>query len=195
LGGGTLYDIGIYCINAARYLFREEPKEVVAFTDSGKDSRFREVEENASVILRFSRGKLRHSSAVSGPQMLTPTRLWAPTAAFALIPLMNLPAALELEATIGDKKQRRKFPKHDQFAPELIYFSDCILKNKDPEPFGVEGLADVRIVRALCRSAEIGNSVKLPAIAQRKRPTSEQEITPPAISKPKLVNAESPSGS
>src|SRR3954465_4082551 len=30
LGGGTLYDIGIHCINAARGLFREEPIEVRA---------------------------------------------------------------------------------------------------------------------------------------------------------------------
>ena len=30
LGGGTLYDIGVYCINAARYLFRAEPTEVLA---------------------------------------------------------------------------------------------------------------------------------------------------------------------
>jgi predicted dehydrogenase len=29
-GGGTLYDIGIYCINAARYLFRAEPADVEA---------------------------------------------------------------------------------------------------------------------------------------------------------------------
>src|ERR1043166_7252550 len=29
-GGGTLYDIGVYCINAARNLFRAEPTEVSA---------------------------------------------------------------------------------------------------------------------------------------------------------------------
>ena len=29
IGGGTLYDIGVYCINAARYLFRAEPTEVI----------------------------------------------------------------------------------------------------------------------------------------------------------------------
>ena len=29
-GGGTLYDIGVYCVNAARYLFRAEPTEVSA---------------------------------------------------------------------------------------------------------------------------------------------------------------------
>ena len=195
LGGGTLYDIGIYCINAARYLFREEPEEVVGFTDSSKDSRFRQVEENASAILRFSGGKLATFTCSFGAADVDTYQVVGTNGSLRLDPAYEFAAALELEATIGHKKQRRKFPKHDQFAAELIYFSDCILKNKDPEPSGVEGLADVRIIRALYRSAEIGNSVELPAIAKRKRPTSEQGITRPAISKPKLVSAESPSGS
>ena len=195
LGGGTLYDIGIFCINAARYLFREEPEEVVAFTDSGKDSRFGEVEENASAILRFPQGKLAAFTCSFGAADVDAYEMVGTKGSLRLDPAYEFAAALELEIRIGDKKQHRKFPKRDQFAPELIYFSDCILKNKDPEPSGVEGLADVRIIRALYRSAEIGNSVKLPAITKRKRPTSEQEITRPAISKPKLVNAESPSGS
>jgi len=29
-GGGSLYDMGVYCINASRYLFRDEPIEVTA---------------------------------------------------------------------------------------------------------------------------------------------------------------------
>ena len=53
LGGGTLYDIGIYCINAARYLFRDEPIEVVAASFNGGDPRFEGVDEATSAILRF----------------------------------------------------------------------------------------------------------------------------------------------
>src|SRR3954466_8795186 len=52
-GGGTLYDIGIYCINAARYLFQSEPLEVMAATARGSDRRFRKIQEMASAILRF----------------------------------------------------------------------------------------------------------------------------------------------
>ncbi|HXU64815.1 MAG TPA: Gfo/Idh/MocA family oxidoreductase, partial [Polyangia bacterium] len=52
--GGPLRDIGIYCINAARYLFRDEPLEVTALagTKAG-DPRFREVDEQVSALLRF----------------------------------------------------------------------------------------------------------------------------------------------
>ena len=40
LGGGPVYDIGIYCINAARYLFRNEPQEVFAFTATSDGSNY-----------------------------------------------------------------------------------------------------------------------------------------------------------
>jgi predicted dehydrogenase len=58
MGGGTLYDIGIYCINAARYLFRAEPTEVVAFRANGEDARFRDVEEGISAIMRFPEDRM-----------------------------------------------------------------------------------------------------------------------------------------
>ena len=53
LGGGPLLDVGIYCLNAARYLFRSEPTEVMAFAVHGKDARFRAVPEAVSCLLRF----------------------------------------------------------------------------------------------------------------------------------------------
>jgi glucose-fructose oxidoreductase len=53
LGGGTLYDIGIYCINAVRNLFGAEPMEVVAFSANNGDPRFLQCEESTSAILRF----------------------------------------------------------------------------------------------------------------------------------------------
>jgi len=53
----------------------------------------------------------------------------------------------------------RHYGKHDQFAEELVYFSDCILHDREPEPSGLEGLADVRIAEALQRSIDSGPSV------------------------------------
>src|SRR5436190_19008842 len=37
LGGGALFDLGTYCVNAARYLFRAEPTEVVGFEVMGRN--------------------------------------------------------------------------------------------------------------------------------------------------------------
>lgn len=53
VGGGPLPDIGIYCINAARYLFQAEPSEAFAMQLRNKDVRFRRVEEMDGVCLRF----------------------------------------------------------------------------------------------------------------------------------------------
>ena len=57
-GGGTLWDIGIYCINAARYLFRAEPLEAFAWIANSGDRRFAEVEEMTGAILRFPEERL-----------------------------------------------------------------------------------------------------------------------------------------
>ena len=56
-GGGSLPDIGIYCLNTARFLLGEEPEEVSAsiFTPQN-DPRFREVEDVVSFRLRFPSG-------------------------------------------------------------------------------------------------------------------------------------------
>jgi hypothetical protein len=95
--------------------------------------------------------------------------------------------------TIDGKTKTRTFARRDQFAPELLYFSDCILKNIDPEPSGEEGLADVRTVRALYRAAKIGRPIKIRSVSIKKRPTLKQEKHRPPVVKPKLIHVESAS--
>jgi predicted dehydrogenase len=89
--------------------------------------------------------------------------------------------------TIDGKTRSRTFPKRDQFAPELLYFSDCILKNREPEPSGAEGLADVRIIEALYRSAKIGKPVKVRPVPKKTRPNLMQEKRRPPVAKVPLV--------
>src|SRR5688500_4366434 len=61
LGGGPVGDVGVYCINAARYLSGEEPSEVAAMAHSPPDDpRFREVPESVSFTLRFPSGLVAH---------------------------------------------------------------------------------------------------------------------------------------
>ncbi len=59
-------------------------------------------------------------------------------------PAHEMVEALKVEATVGGRKTSQVFPKSDQFAPELVYFSNCIIHDNQPEPSGTEGLADVR---------------------------------------------------
>src|SRR5258706_8380431 len=53
-GGGAIWDLGVYCINAARYLLRADPIEVFALRlDRPDDQRFKDVHEGMSVLLKF----------------------------------------------------------------------------------------------------------------------------------------------
>jgi hypothetical protein len=110
-------------------------------------------------------------------------------------PTSEFAEALKQRVTIDGKTRETTFPKRDQFAPELISFSDCVLSGKDPVPSGREGLADVRVIRALLKSAETGRSVRLDELGRRKRPSLDLEIQRPPIQRPRrLIHAESPSG-
>lgn len=104
----------------------------------------------------------------------------------------ELAQALKSELTVDGKPATKTFPRRDQFAAELVYFSDCILNNRQPEPSGQEGLAEVRIMQALIDSAQTGKPVSVIPADIRQRPGMKQEIEKPPVSPPDLVNASSP---
>jgi glucose-fructose oxidoreductase len=194
LGGGTLYDIGIYCLNAARYLFRAEPIEATVFKASNGEKRFSEVEEMTSVILRFPKDRLATFTCSFGTASANSYQIIGTKGDLRVAPAYELADVLKHQLTINEKTKERTFPRRDQFAPELLYFSDCIINNRKPEPSGLEGLIDVAIIRALYRSARTGKSVKLDSFEQKRRPTLNQEIKRPAVKKPELVHADPPGG-
>jgi glucose-fructose oxidoreductase len=97
--------------------------------------------------------------------------------------------------TVGGKKRERSFARRDQFAPELLHFSDCVLTGRDPQPGGREGLADVRIIRALYESAAKGRPVRLDGYEAPPRPTLAKEEHQPPVREPELVRTSPPSGS
>lgn len=115
-------------------------------------------------------------------------------AVFIALPNSMHAEGAEMETIKDGKKQRRKFGPHDQFAAELIYFSDCVLRDQESEPSGTEGLLDVHIVRSLYESAEKGRPVRIKERGRNRRPQPRQEFhRPPVRSKPKMVGAQSPS--
>src|SRR5262249_17700394 len=94
-------------------------------------------------------------------------------------PAYEYAEGLAYELRIGGRITRKRIGKRDQFGPELLYFSDCIRRDHEPEPSGAEGLQDVRIVRALYESAETGRAVQIPPFRRGKQPTRRQEIRRP----------------
>jgi len=162
LGGGTLYDIGVYCINAARYVFGAEPTEVMALSVNAAGRKLAEIDESTGALLRFEGDRVAafvtsFNSADVGSYQIVGTE-----GDILVKPAYEYAGGLGFELTVGGKTTKQHAGKRDQFAPELLYFSDCILKNRQPEPSGEEGLQDVRIVEALYRSARTGRAVRIP---------------------------------
>lgn len=191
LGGGTLYDIGVYCINAARYLFRDEPEEVFAYSVKGTDKRFSEVDEMTSAVLRFPKNRLASFTCSFAAAAIAHYRLVGTRGDICMEPAYEYAERLHRWVTVGEKTRERLFRHKDQFAPELLYFSNCILDKKEPEPSGLEGLADVRVIEALYRSAHTGKPVKIKITPSMRYPTARQIKNKPRVKKPRLVKVKS----
>jgi predicted dehydrogenase len=189
-GGGPLYDIGIYCINAARCIFGEEPLEVIGMAGRRDDPRFTGVEEQLVAALRFPGDRLASFSVGFGAAATGWYQIIGTKGSLRLDPAFEYRGERRQDVTIGDKTKRKKFAPCDQIAPEIAYFSDCILDGKEPEPSGLEGLADVRIIRALYRSIDEGHPVKLEPFDKPRRPEKSQVKKKRAAKKePETVNA------
>jgi glucose-fructose oxidoreductase len=194
LGGGTLYDIGVYCINAARYLFRAEPKEVLACSVNSAPDRLPEIDESTASVLRFDGERVASFVTSFNAADVGWYELVGTTGSLRVDPGYDYAAGLKYELTVNGKKTSGQGEKRDQFAAELVYFADCIRDNREPEPSGEEGLQDVRIITALYESADTGLPVQIPPYAPAARPTPEQQIDRPALQKaPDLVHAKAPS--
>jgi glucose-fructose oxidoreductase len=189
-GGGPLYDIGIYCINAARYCLGEEPVAVWATATRSRDPRFRKVDETVAGAMRFRDERLATFTCSFGAADRAVYTITGTRGSVTLDPAYEYAEGLAYELKVGGKAQKKRFAKSDQFAPELLYFSDCILRSRDPEPSGAEGLADVRIIEAMLRSMRSGRWVSLEQVKRKRRPSLQQEIRRPAVRRePKLVDA------
>jgi predicted dehydrogenase len=195
VGGGTLDDIGIYCINAARYLFQDEPIEVFATSASKDEPRFREVAEMTSAILRFPGDRLAAFTISFGAEKVSNYQIVGTKGDLRVEPAYASSGEIRHYLKIEGETQERSFPGRDQLAAEFVYFSDCILQNKQPEPSGQEGSIDVRIIQALYESIQTGRFVRLQPIQRDRYPDASQSIErPPAEQAPELIHAAGPSG-
>jgi predicted dehydrogenase len=187
LGGGPLYDIGVYCINAARSAFAAEPTEVLAATVTRRDQRFKEIPETVAVIMKFPQERIAAFTCSFGGADRSAYEIVGTKGSITLDPAYEYAQGVEYTLRLGRRKRERRYEKSDQFAPELIYFSDCILHDSEPEPSGEEGIADVRVIEALNRSIETGRWVSPQLPQRRRRATLRQEIRRPGIQPPPLV--------
>jgi predicted dehydrogenase len=192
-GAGPLYDIGIYCLNAARYLFRTEPIEVIAMKLAGRDPRFAAVDEAFAITLRFPQDRVGQFTCSFGAHDRAHYQVVGTEGFLTLDNAYEYAAEMTLQVEGKHGTKTRTFPRRDQIAAEIEYFAKCIREDLDPEPSGWEGLADVRILQAIQTSARFGRAVPIDPVPRARRPDIGQEIRIPAHELPALVDVEQPS--
>ena len=161
-GGGSMMDIGIYSLNAARYLAGEEPIEVSAMESTDKsDPRFRNVEDRINWQMRFPSGALANcvSSYTSNHNA------WRVTGAEGWIgmePATPYEGHQMWTRTKGKTEQvSLPTPAKNQFVAQLDHLAECAMSGRQPIVAGEEGLRDMRLIEAIYRSAREGKAIRM----------------------------------
>jgi predicted dehydrogenase len=154
-GGGPLLDVGIYSLNACRYLTGEEPAHLEGYCSViDHDGRFKEVEENLGWTMRFPSGIVASCNTTYGANMPGFFRVHGSKGVIDMEPAFAY-EGLYLKATIHDEPpidepNSEKDPY--QFVLEADYFAGCAFENKEPKTNGQEGLRDMQYMADLYKS-------------------------------------------
>ena len=168
-GGGSLPDIGLYCLNTARYVTGEEPEWVSANIHSQPDDpRFKEVEETVMFSLGFPSGTVVNAATSYSVHEARRYRCLADKGGwFGLDPAFAYNGLqIELSEVRDGKtwKDHPEVPEKKQFALEMDHMADCIMNNKQPYTPGEEGLQDQKLMEAIYQSAKEKKVVQLERI-------------------------------
>jgi predicted dehydrogenase len=156
-GGGPLYDVGIYSLNACRYLTGEEPGQISAYASViDRDGRFNEVEENLAWTMRFPSGIVASCTTTYGANMDGYFRIYG-SKGWLQVDNAFVYQGLHLRAEYSGTKLDEPNPAHDpsHFQAEAEHFSHCIQSGQQPQSPGEEGLRDMRYIAEIYRSAGI----------------------------------------
>jgi len=154
-------DIGIYALQAARYLSGEEPTEVNALMYSApNDPRFTEVEENINFQLRFPSGILANCTSSYGYDSQSHYRVVGTKGWLEMEPA-TVYRGLRMRIHHDGVTEERSLPVLDHFALEMDHMSECVMQNKEPLTPGEEGLRDLNVMMAVYLAARTGKTVKL----------------------------------
>ncbi len=188
LGGGAAYDLGVYCINAARNLFDAEPTLVLAdfVEQNGTD-------DTTSVILRFPGDRQAQFCLSNSTSSVSSYRIAGSVGDLRVEPAYDYVSEIVHYLTLDGDTQKTSYPRGDQFAPEIRHFSDCVLNDLAPEPSAEEGTCDIRVVEAILASARSKRPVELPPYTRQRRPSPAQAAHERPVKKQETVNAPGPS--
>jgi predicted dehydrogenase len=165
-GGGSLMDLGVYCVNTSRWLAGTEPMEARAYAWTLDPNRFSEVEESIAFQLLFPGGLVVQASSSFGAAEASFIQLHGEKGWAALDPAFAYNQERRLFGALGGRWFEERFKVMDEFALELDELADCIRRHREPEPSGREGLRDVAVMEAIYRAAREARPVPIPTSAQ-----------------------------
>lgn len=178
--GGPLQDIGIYCLNAVRHVFEDEPVRVSAIKNEVDDPRFSEVEETFAATMLFPKGRVAQFTASFGAADLDMFRVAGTKGELMVERAYEFQSPTTVRLFRAGEVVEHHFPQTDHFAGQTDYFSECILSGTPPEPDGYEGMADVTTLIALERAARSGatETVDLPTRKRHPNATMQRSYSP-----------------
>jgi predicted dehydrogenase len=156
-GGGPLMDVGIYALQATRYITGEEPVLVSAVQTNNDPVKFKDIEESIAWELKFPGGAIASCNTTYNFNGFDRLRAFADKGWFELAPAFGY-------GGIQGRRSNGKwpvFPPMDQFAAEMDDFAQCILNNQPTKVPGEEGLRDLKIMMAIYEAAKTGKTVNL----------------------------------
>ena len=191
---GPVFDMGPYPVNAARYVFGDEPTEVVsAIGVRHPEAGLGDFDDTVAVTLRFPGNRLAQFVLSYYGNTLDTYAVVGTKGSVEVNPGFMYGKPLEHTVTLGETTSHESFKNTDHFGGELHYFSDCILNDKEPEPDGEEGYADVRVLEGIVQALKDSGPVKLEPFQRTKRiDTAAQRESLKARKSPDLVNTSNP---
>ena len=170
-GGGSLPDVGLYCLNTSRAILGEEPVAVTAsiWTPAG-DPRFAEVEDNVAFTLHFPSGAMSNCLTSYSTHELRRLKLLGGAGWLEIDNAFAYEGQrLRVTRLVDGKNEvaERALPAKNQFALELDHFAACVTTGTTPRTPGEEGVQDHVIMEAIYASARTGRRVELARVARR----------------------------
>jgi len=156
-GGGPMMDVGIYALQAMRYLSGEEPVSVTANATTTDKGKFRDIEESLAWTMKFPSGVSATGMTTYAFGGFNRFNVTAEHGSFGLEPAYNYSG---IRGTRSDGKMI-ELPVIDQFAAEMDDFAQCILENRPTRVPGAEGLRDMKVITAIYEAARTGKPVEL----------------------------------
>ncbi|MCQ8241617.1 Gfo/Idh/MocA family protein [Rhizosaccharibacter radicis] len=187
---GPVLDMGPYPVNAARYVFEAEPTEVVSAV--GVSHRFDGFDDTVAVTLRFPGNRLAQFTISYAANTIDSYTAVGTAGSIQMNPGFMFGMPLEQYSAVGDSKSHKSFKSTDHFGGQMRYFSDCILRNLDPEPDVEEGMADMRVLDGIARALKSGRPEPLPPFQRTRRIDTAQVQTLAARKTPDIVGVSNP---